>query len=82
MSQKKRDEIHVKKHSEMHEIPPFFQIFFRNRTPLQRSLAPSKLNLAAPIEICWLHLFKFKAFCVINGVNEQNLNNWYPFYHA
>ena len=48
---KKKDKIRAKKHPGMQEIAPFFSIFFPESLPLQRSLAPSKLNIAAPIEI-------------------------------
>ena len=51
MSQK-RDGICAKKHPGMHEIAPFFP----ETLPLQRSLAPSKLNFAATIKIRWLCL--------------------------
>ena len=53
MSQK-REEIRAKNHPGLYKIAPFF--FGTAPTPLQRSLAPSKLNLAAPVEIRWLRL--------------------------
>ena len=56
-SEKKRDEIRAQRHPQMHGIAPFFfKNFPEPPLPLQRSLAPSKVNFAAPIEIRWLRL--------------------------
>ena len=57
MKMSKKDEIRAKKHAGMIEIAPFFEFF--PEPPLQRNLAPSKLNFAAPIEIRWLGLCSY-----------------------
>ena len=46
-----REYICTKKHPGMHEIAPFFKFFCPKPPPIYRSLVPSKLNFAAPVEI-------------------------------
>ena len=94
MSQK-RDEIPAKKRPAMHEIAPlFFFKFFGTALPsFQRSLALSKLNFAALIEIRWLGLglwkmleyhFTLRSSCstkTCENINEkgENVDCWHFF---